>query len=108
MLQRLRSLDLLESRGSMFNLFRAAVRSSSLRDISIIFTLSARRFAAYFLTRRLRLISRLTIEVFAIFSICSYVRNGNLNAANNARASSSERAVVVMVMSMPRNVSILS
>ena len=36
------------------------------------------------------------------------VRNGKLNAINNARASASVFAVVVMVMSIPRIASILS
>src|SRR3546814_2840522 len=65
---------------------------------------SASRLAAYFFASFSRLVSRLTIDVFAMV-LSSDQRNGKRKASSSARASSFVLAVVVMAMSMPRSAS---
>ena len=73
--------------------------------LATAFFSSARR-AAYFLTSFARLVSRSTIEVFAISVSCPYqLRNGKLKASSSALASSLVPALVVMAISIPRSAS---
>src|SRR3546814_17344335 len=65
---------------------------------------SASRLAAYFFASFSRLVSRLTIDVFAMV-LSSDQRNGKRKASRSARDSSFVLAVVVMAMSMQRRAS---
>jgi large subunit ribosomal protein L24 len=92
-------------RGNAWNFIIASKRSSSLAFTFAITAFNSARFAAYLATVASRFNSRLIILFLAIST--SYL-NGKPNARISARPSSSVRAVVVMVISIPRIRSILS
>ena len=77
-------------------------------DALEIIAFNAARFLAKRFTVFARLRSRSIIDVLAIGSFVPYFLKGKLNASSNACPSSLLRAVVVIVISMPRIVSIWS
>src|ERR1700681_1351186 len=116
--QRLRIRVADELRGISASFKVAANRSSIGLDLSAMMAFSFARFGAAFLVIRLRR-SFFSIELFFAMlgswvsaferlKSASHCRNGKLNAVNNALASSSERAVVHTVTSMPHVSPILS
>ena len=94
-----------ELRGNFANFNRAAKRSSGGKSMSLAIAFKVARLTAYFATSASRFFSRSIMDFFAIRL---YFLNGKLKASSNARPSSSFLAVVVIVMSIPRIVSMLS
>src|SRR3546814_8170682 len=85
--QRLFWRDGEESRGSFCSLTTASIFSSYPVAGSLMIFFSASRLSAYFFASFSRLVSRLTIDVFAMV-LSSDQRNGKRNASSSARASS--------------------
>lgn len=103
--QRLRTLTGLALRGNICSFILAERRSSLLVLMLLITTSNSFRYAANFFTVSRRFKLRL---IKAILPYYPQFLNGNLNATNNALASVSVFAVVVIVIFIPRNASTLS